>query len=88
MLFNLIKKGEIIDDNTVLQAYELNIPEFGSGRKTLIVGSIIKIDDKLYEVYDYVYSNLHKKGAHVIEPYVMKYYEAIRNESLDARPVK
>ncbi|MGE7840680.1 hypothetical protein ACQKNX_07805 [Lysinibacillus sp. NPDC093712] len=88
MLFYLINKGEVINDKTVLKAYDLDIQEFGSARKTLTVENIINIDDKLYEVYDYVYSNLHNKGVYVIRPYVMNYYNAVKNKSLDVEAVK
>jgi len=88
VLFYLIRKGEVINDKTVLKAYDLGIQEFGSARKTLTVGNIINIDDKLYEVYDYIYSNLHNKGVYVITSYVMQYYTAVRNESLDTGMVK
>lgn len=88
MLFYLINKDETINHNTILKAYELDVPEFGSMRKTLIVGNIIEIDDKLYEVYDYIYSNIHNKGTYVIKPYIMQYYKAIRNEKLDVEVFK
>ncbi|WP_342532683.1 hypothetical protein MHB40_14615 [Lysinibacillus sp. FSL K6-0057] len=88
MLFYLIKKGETIDAKTVLQPYDLNVPELGSMRKTLTVGNIIEIDDELYEVYDYIYSNIHNKGAYVITPYVMQYYKAVRSENLDVEVIK
>lgn len=76
MIFYLHDANEFITEHTKLKAYDLNIQEFESSRKTLSKGDKVKLRGLLYEVVDYEYSGYHKKGIHLITPYYEEFYYA------------
>lgn len=78
MLFYIREKGLEINKDSVLHAYEVDIVADGPLRKTLTNGDLVSIDDSLYVVDDYVYSNIHKKGVYIVKPYVLISYKAKR----------
>lgn len=83
MLFYLVRRGEKVNRDTKLKAYDVEMQEFGSGRETLSVGKIVEIDGKLVEIWDYVYSEQHKKGYHVYVDYNPRIYKGVRVENKD-----